>query len=69
MYGTDKARQKEHSGTDTQAVFPHNRGGKGILRLYEKTYYEEVIKVCQRNIEIIDSLHEQTIKMSEDDKA
>ena len=31
MYGTDKARQKEHSGTDTQAVFPHNRGGKGIL--------------------------------------
>ena len=37
-------------------------------RLYEKTYYEEVIKVCQRNIEIIDSLHEQTIKMSEDDK-
>ena len=38
-------------------------------RLYEKTYYEEVIKVCQRNIEIIDSLHEQTMKMSEDDKA
>ena len=37
-------------------------------RRYEKTYYEEVIKVCQRNIEIIDSLHEQTIKMSEDDK-
>ena len=41
---------------------------KEYSRLYEKTYYEEVIKVCQRNIEIIDSLHEQTIKMSEDDK-
>ena len=37
-------------------------------RLYEKKYYEEVIKVCQRNIEIIESLQEQTIKMSEDDK-
>ena len=37
-------------------------------RLYEKTYYEEVIKVCQRNIETIGALHEQTIKMSEVDK-
>ena len=41
---------------------------KEYSRLYERTYYEEVIKVCQRNIEIIDSLHEQTIKMSDDDK-
>ena len=31
MYGTDKTRQKEHTGTDTQAVFPHRRGGEGIL--------------------------------------
>ena len=30
--------------------------------------YEKVIKVCQQNIEAIDALHEQTIKMSEDDK-
>ena len=41
---------------------------KEYSRLYEKTYYEEIIKVCQTNIEAIDSLHEQTIKMSEDDK-
>ena len=31
MYGTDKARQKEHLGAETQAVFPHRRGGEGIL--------------------------------------
>ena len=37
-------------------------------RLYEKTYYDELIKVCQQNIETIDSRHEQTMKMSEDDK-
>lgn len=41
---------------------------KEYSRLYERTYYEEIIKVCQRNIETIDALHEQTIKMSEDDK-
>ena len=37
-------------------------------RLYEKTYYEEVIKGWQRNIEVIDALHEQMMKMSEDNK-
>ena len=37
-------------------------------RLYEKTYYEEVIKVCQRNIEAIDSAHELIRKLSKDDK-
>ena len=41
---------------------------KEYSRLYEKTYYEEVIKVCQQNVEAIDALHEQTIKMSEDDR-
>ena len=42
---------------------------KEYSRLYEKTYYEEVIKVCQQNIERIDTLHERTMKMSEDAKA
>ena len=41
---------------------------KEYSRLYEKTYYEAVIKVCQRNIEIIDSAHKLTMKLSEDDK-
>ena len=37
-------------------------------RLYEKTYYEELIKVCQQNIEMIDSTHEMIMKLSKDDK-
>ena len=34
------------------------------MRLYEKTYYEEVIKMCQSQIDAIDYLHEQTLKIS-----
>ena len=41
---------------------------KEYSRLYEKTYYEEIIKVCQQNIEAIDSAHELIMKLSKDDK-
>ena len=34
------------------------------MHLYEKTYYEEVIKMCQAKIDAIDYLHEQTLKIS-----
>ena len=34
------------------------------MRLYEKTYFEEVIKMCQSQIDAIDYLHEQTLKIS-----
>ena len=34
------------------------------MLLYEKTYYEEVIKMCQAKIDAIDYLHEQTLKIS-----
>ena len=33
-------------------------------RLYEKTFYEEVIKMCQDRIDIIDTLYEQVTKMT-----
>ena len=33
-------------------------------RLYEKSYYEEVIKMCQERIEIIDLHHEQVTKVA-----
>lgn len=33
-------------------------------RLYEKTFYEEVIKVCQERIEIIDLYHEQVTNVA-----
>lgn len=31
-------------------------------RLYEKTYYEEVMKMCQERIDTIDLYHEQITK-------
>ena len=37
---------------------------KEYMRLYEKTYLEEVIKICQSQIDAIDYLHEQTLKIS-----
>ena len=41
---------------------------KEYSRLYERTYYEEVIKVCQQNIEAIDAAHKLIMKLSEDGK-
>ena len=37
---------------------------KEYMRLYEKTYFEEVIKMCQSQIDAIDYRHEQTLKIS-----
>ena len=34
------------------------------MKLYERTYYEKVIKMCQSQIDAIDYLHEQTLKIS-----
>ena len=33
-------------------------------RLYEKSYYEKVIEVCQRRIDAIDIYHEQVTKVA-----
>ena len=35
------------------------------MHLYEKTYYEEVIKMCEQAISIINTRREQSIKYSE----
>ena len=35
------------------------------MRLYEKTYYEEVIKMCEEKIETIDALKELSRKYSD----
>ena len=34
------------------------------MHLYEKTYYEEVIKVCQRRIENIELYHDMVTKVA-----
>ena len=38
--------------------------GQEYARLYEKTYYEEIINLCQERIEIIDACHEHVTKIS-----
>lgn len=38
---------------------------KEYMRLYERTYYEEVIKMCQEKIDTIDALKEISRKYSE----
>ena len=35
------------------------------MKLYERTYYEEVIKMCQEKIETIEALKEMSRKFSE----
>lgn len=35
------------------------------MRLYERTYYEDVIKMCQEKIETIEALKELSKKFSE----
>ena len=38
---------------------------KEYMRLYERTYYEEVIKMCEQKIETIDALEELSREYSE----
>ena len=38
---------------------------KEYMKLYERTYYEEVIKMCQEKIDTSDALKELSIKYSE----
>lgn len=37
-------------------------------RLYEKTFYEEVINMCQKHIEVIDIYHQQITKVSDNEQ-
>ena len=38
---------------------------KEYMKLYERTYYEEVIKMCEQAISVINTRREQSIKCSE----
>ena len=37
---------------------------KEYMHLYEKTYYEKVIQMCQYEIDAIEYVHKQTLKIS-----
>lgn len=38
---------------------------KEYMKLYERTYYEEVIKMCQEKIETMEALKEMSRKFSD----
>ena len=40
---------------------------KEYMFLYEKTYYQEVIKMCQSHIDAIDYIQKQTLKISDNE--
>ena len=40
---------------------------KEYMFIYEKTYYEEVINMCQARIDAINYLQEQTLKISDNE--
>ena len=62
-------QDKKHIQEQTRKLsFRIVEEAKEYSRLYERTYYEEIIKVCQQNIEAIDSAHELIMKLSEDGK-
>ena len=58
-------KDKKHSEERVRKLsFRIVEESKEYMRLYEKTYLEEVIKMCQSQIDAIDYLHEQTLKIS-----
>ena len=62
-------QDKKHIQEQTRKLsFRIVEEAKEYSRLYERTYYEEIIKVCQQNIEMIDSTHEMIMKLSDDGK-
>ena len=62
-------QDKKHIQEQTRKLsFRIVEEAKEYSRLYERTYYEEIIKVCQQNIELIDSTHEMIMKLSDDGK-
>ena len=62
-------QDKKHIQEQTRKLsFRIVEEAKEYSRLYERTFYEEVIKVCRQNIELIDSTHKLIMKLSEDGK-
>ena len=37
------------------------------MKLYERTYYEKVIEMCQAEIDSIEYIHEQMLKMADNE--
>ena len=59
-------QDKKHIDEQVRKLsFRIDEEAKEYMKLYEKTYYEKVIKMCEEKIEIIDALKEMSRKYSE----
>ena len=59
-------QDKKHIGEQVRKLsFRIVEEAKEYIKLYERTYYEEVIKMCQEKIETIDALKEISRKLSD----
>ena len=61
-------QDKKHINEQVRKLsFRIDEEAKEYMHLYEKTYYEKVIQMCQYKIDAIDYLHEQTLKISDNE--
>ena len=59
-------QDKKHIDEQVRKLsFRIDEEAKEYMKLYEKTYYEKVIKMCEEKIETIDALKEMSRKYSE----
>lgn len=58
-------QDKKHIEVQVRKLsFRIDEEAKEYMKLYEKAYYKKVIEMCQERIDAIDYLHEQTLKIS-----
>ena len=62
-------QDKKHIQEQTRKLsFRIVEEAKEYSRLYEKTYYEEIMNVCRQNIGMIGATREMIMKLSDDGK-
>ena len=62
--GTDKAGQKHIQERVRKLSFRIVEEANEYARLYEKSYYKEVMKMCQQRIDVIDTYHKQITRVA-----
>ena len=59
-----KKDKKHIDEQERKLSFGMNDEAKEYMHLYERTYYEKVIQMCQYKIDAIEYVHKQTLKIS-----
>ena len=58
-------QDKKHIDEQVRKLsFRIDEEAKEYMKLYERTYYEKVIQMCQYKIDAIEYVREQTLKIS-----